>query len=69
MEYLCYKRFLTADNHIPGFSREQSFTNLIIVKVKLEAGENGDAFIHISRYYSDIVESNPRCCKMGALHF
>ena len=53
-EYLCYRRTLTADSH------------LIIVKVKLEEGESGDAFMHLSRYYGNIVESNPRYHETGA---
>jgi len=62
-EYLCYKRIVTADNHIPGS------TNLIIVKVKLEEGENGDAFMHVSRFYGNIVEGNPGCHETGAPMF
>jgi len=69
-EYLIYQRILTSEYH-PRFPKEEKHhvTNLIIVKVKLEDGENGDAFMHLSRYYGNIVEGNPKYCETGAPMF
>jgi hypothetical protein len=68
-EYHCYRRFLPAENCTPRSPRDQPFTNLIIVKVKLEAGENGDAFMHVARYYGNTVEDNPRSHETGSPTF
>ena len=67
---LVYQRILSSKYH-PRFPQEPKVdyvTNLIIIEVKLEEG-NGDAFMQVSRYYGNIVESNPRYYETGAPMF
>jgi len=69
--YLVYQRILTSEYH-PRFQQQQNMnyaTNLIIVKVNLEEGMDGDAFMQVSRYYGNIVEGNPRYRETGAPMF
>jgi len=69
--YLVYQRILTSEYH-PRFPQQPNMdyvTNLIIIKVNLEEGENGDAFMHVARHYGNIVEGNPRYYETGAPTF
>jgi hypothetical protein len=68
---LIYQKILKSEYHtrFPQQPKVDYVTNLIIIEVKLEEGENGDAFMQVARYYGNIVEGNPRYHESGAPMF
>ncbi|KAF8960133.1 hypothetical protein BDZ97DRAFT_1922386 [Flammula alnicola] len=68
---LLYRKYLSSEyrSRFGEKEKDQPYIDLIIIEVKLEEGENGDAFLQLCRYFDVILEGNRRLCETGAPTF
>jgi len=68
---LIYSKILSEDclRRFDGEKKKPAGTNLMIFEIKLETGENGDAFMQVCRSYDVIIKGHTRYRETGAPTF